>query len=368
MGTIVERPRKDGSSAFLAQISIMRDGKIVFRQSKSFDRRPAAAAWIKKREVDLAKPGGLTQARTGKASATLADAIDKYISESRRQIGKTKAQVLRKIKEFDIASLRCDQITSQDIVAFAKAIGEKVTPQTVGNYMAHLGAVFAIARPAWGYPLDQQAMADANKVAKLQGRTSKSKERSRRPTLAELDALMKHFTRIHSRRPKSLPMPKIVAFAIFSTRRQEEITRLRWNDLEEAGSRGWVRDMKTPGDKIGNDVLCDLPAEALRIAQSMPRVAQEIFPFGADAISAAFTRACKFLEIHDLHFHDLRHDGVSRLFELGKSIPQVAAISGHRSWTSLKRYTHLRQTGDKYAHWPWLDAIAPQGQVPAAQS
>lgn len=221
MGTIVERPRKDGSSAFLAQISIMRDGKIIFRQSKSFDRRPAATAWIKKREADLAKPGGLTHARTGKTSATLADAIDRYTSESRRQIGKTKSQVLRKIKEFDIASLRCDLITSQDIVAFAKAIGENITPQTVGNYMAHLGAVFAIARPAWGYPLDQQAMADALKVAKSQGLTSKSRERSRRPTLAELDALMTHFIRINSRRPKSLPMPKIVAFAIFSTRRQE---------------------------------------------------------------------------------------------------------------------------------------------------
>jgi integrase len=360
MGTIVERPRKDGSSAFLAQISIMRDGKNVFRQSKTFDRRPAATAWIKKRETDLAKPGGLTQARTGKASATLADAIDRYIGESRRQIGKTKAQVLRKIKEFDIASMRCDQIGSQDIVTFAKAIGETVMPQTVGNYMAHLGAVFATARPAWGYPLDQQAMADAVKVAKSLGLTSKSRERNRRPTLAELDALMRHFTRINLRRPKSLPMPTIVAFAIFSTRRQEEITRLRWNDLDEVASRTWVRDMKTPGDKIGNDVLCDLPAEALRIARLMPRDAQEIFPFGASAISAAFTRACKFLQIQDLHFHDLRHDGVSRLFELGKSIPQVAAISGHRSWSSLKRYTHLRQTGDKYAHWPWLDSIAPQ--------
>ena len=122
MGTIVERPRKDGSSAFLAQISIMRDGKNVFRQSKTFDRRPAATAWIKKRETDLAKPGRLTRARTGKASATLADAIDRYIGESRRQIGKTKAQVLRKIKEFDIASMRCDQIGSQDIVAFAKIV------------------------------------------------------------------------------------------------------------------------------------------------------------------------------------------------------------------------------------------------------
>jgi len=90
----------------------------------------------------------------------------------------------------------------------------------------------------------------------------------------------------------------------------------------------------------------------------MPRVAPEIFPYSTDAISAAFTRACKTLEIGDLRFHDLRHEGVSRLFELGMTIPQVATVSGHRSWNSLQRYTHLRQTGDKYTGWRWLPVIA----------
>jgi integrase len=89
----------------------------------------------------------------------------------------------------------------------------------------------------------------------------------------------------------------------------------------------------------------------------MPRVAPEIFPFSTDAISAAFTRACQFLEIDDLHFHDLRHEGISRLFEMGKTIPQVATVSGHRTWNSLKRYTHLRQAGDKYAGWRWLPIV-----------
>ena len=62
----------------------------------------------------------------------------------------------------------------------------------------------------------------------------------------------------------------------------------------------------------------------------------------------------------DLHLHDLRHDGVSRLFEIGRNVPQVAAVSGHRSWPSLKRYTHLRQTGDKYAGWKWSSALTSQ--------
>ena len=64
------------------------------------------------------------------------------------------------------------------------------------------------------------------------GLIGKATERSRRPTLEELDRLMEHFGRVQQHRPSSIPMQKIVAFAIFSTRRQEEITLLQWNDLE----------------------------------------------------------------------------------------------------------------------------------------
>jgi integrase len=162
---------------------------------------------------------------------------------------------------------------------------------------------------------------------------------------------MEHFGRIRANRPSSIPMQKIVAFAIFSTRRQEEITLLRWDDLEE--DRILVRDMKHPGDKKGNNVYCELPPEAIAIVKSMTRDEERIFPYSTDAISASFTRACKILGIDDLRFHDLRHEGISRLFEIGRTIPQVAAVSGHRSWTSLKRYTHIRQSTDKYENWKW---------------
>ena len=97
--------------------------------------------------------------------------------------------------------------------------------------------------------------------------------------------------------------------------------------------------------------------EALQIIHSMPKRHEEIFPYCGDTIGTNFTRACQFLEIIDLHLHDLRHDGISRLFEIGRNIPQVAAVSGHRSWSSLKRYTHLRQTGDKYAGWKWFSVL-----------
>jgi integrase len=194
-------------------------------------------------------------------------------------------------------------------------------------------------------------------VLKKLGLTSKSKHRDRRPDLEELDRLMTHFEGVQRRRPSSIPMTKIVAFAIFSTRRQEEITLIAWADFDQQASRVLVRDMKDPGEKDGNDVYCDVPPVAQAIISSMPKRQSQIFPYSTDAISAAFTRACKFLGIRDLRFHDLRHEAISRLFEMGMTIPQAASVSGHRSWASLKRYSHLRQTGDKYAGWRWIDIV-----------
>ena len=345
MGTIISRKRADGTMGYTAQILIKRKGKIVHREAKTFDRKQVAKAWLDRRQTELREPGSLER----RPDPTLAVVIDRYIAESKRALGRTKEQVLRTIKTHDLADMQCSKITSTDIIAFAQSL--EVKPQTVQNYLSHLSAVFAVAKPAWGYALDRDAIKDAFVVAKRLGVTSKGNSRDRRPTLDELNRLMLHFGEVKANRPHSAPMQQIIAFAIFSTRRQEEITRITWDDYEK--NRVLVRDMKNPGDKIGNNIWCDLPPEASAIIDSMPKTETRIFPYSTDAISAAFTRACKMLAIEDLHFHDLRHDGVSRLFEMGKTIPQAASVSGHRSWQSLQRYTHVRQTGDKYEHWHW---------------
>ncbi|UPL09587.1 hypothetical protein PisoF_05306 [Pseudomonas sp. IsoF] len=56
----------------------------------------------------------------------------------------------------------------------------------------------------------------------------------------------------------------------------DEIARIMWDDLDEHRQAVKVRDMKNPGQKIGNDVWCHLPDEAWAIVQSMPRQCAEI--------------------------------------------------------------------------------------------
>lgn len=362
MGTIFTRKRNDGSIAYTAQIRLKQDKKILHQEAKTFDRKPAAAAWLKKRETELAQPGAIEKLKA--PDPLLTKVIDQYLQESRRDYGKTKRQVLRTIQASSLGSMKCSEIGSAQILEFAQSLN--ALPQTVGNYLAHLAAVFSIARPAWGYPLDKTAIDDARTVGRKMGVTSRSKQRQRRPEVDELDKLMEHYAIVQSKRSDAIPMQDIIRFAIFSTRRLDEITRIVWEDLDQARSEIIVRDMKHPGEKVGNDVRVNVPPEAMAIIKKQPTKAGRIFPFNGDSISTSFTRACTILGIEDLHFHDLRHEGVSRLFEMGATIPQAATVSGHRSWVSLKRYSHIRQTGDKYAGWRWIPVTAAPPASPVA--
>ena len=112
MGSILSRKRKDGTIGHTAMIRLKKGGKIIHAETETFDRKPAAQAWLKKRETELAQPGALDKPR----DPTLAVVIDKYNADKLRPHGKTKDQVLRTIRNSDLGELRCSAITSQELV------------------------------------------------------------------------------------------------------------------------------------------------------------------------------------------------------------------------------------------------------------
>ena len=66
------------------------------------------------------------------------------------------------------------------------------------------------------------------------------------------------------------------------------------------------------------------------------------FPVTANGFRLAWERLRSRAGLSDLRFHDLRHEAISRFFELGLNIPEVAVISGHKDPRMLFRYTHLK--------------------------
>ena len=73
-----------------------------------------------------------------------------------------------------------------------------------------------------------------------------------------------------------------------------------------------------------------------------PLVESTVFDYKPRGLSGEFLKLCRRIGIHDLHFHDLRHEAKSRFFEKGLNPAEVATITGHKDTKMLMRYTHLR--------------------------
>ena len=67
-----------------------------------------------------------------------------------------------------------------------------------------------------------------------------------------------------------------------------------------------------------------------------------LFTYTARGLSGAFLNLYRKVKTEDLHFHELRHEATSRLFEKGLNPVEVATITGHKDTKMLMRYTHLR--------------------------
>lgn len=354
--------RKLGTGKWKAEIVIRQGpGKKPFRRSRTFARKGEAVLWSDESEKKLRAPGGIERqlASDTRGTPTIGDLVARYVSETDpTSYGPTKADYLRKLQLLDISSRIAEDMTSSDWTDFARQLRlEGRDPATVAGYFGTLTAVMKVARAAWGVPVDIGAIADGRFASNLLGYTGKSKKRDRRPSLGELDQLMSYFRDQHESHPRTVPMHFIVAFAVFSGRRQAEICRLQLHDV--LGSSVVVRDMKNPSGSRGNHRTLWLTEQARLVAEAHATVYLtddgRLYPYHPDTVGRHFSTAVRHLGISDLRFHDLRHEALSWLGETGCSAHHMMRVSGHATSQMLDRYVQLEAPGDKYEGWPWLE-------------
>ena len=129
----------------------------------------------------------------------------------------------------------------------------------------------------------------------------------------------------------------VVELALETAMRRGELLALQWKhvDLER-------RVAYLPMTKNGLARSVPLSTRAAGVLSSLPRHSSGVvFPISPAAFQQAFVRACTTAKVVDLHFHDLRHEATSRLFELGLNTMEVASVTGHETLQMLRRYTHL---------------------------
>jgi integrase len=309
--------------------------------SESFPTLGMARTWAERLEREQAQRRAA--GTTDDDLMTVRACIEWYTHPDREHEpwGRTKAADLNRLLGYEIADRIAADLKAHDYVRHIE--GRRRTgagPATAGNDLIWLRQVLRSVRTGKGIKIDLQELDDATADLRRRKLVQKSRERNRRLTADEEVALLGYFTRRDAR--AEIPMVDVVRFALATSRREEEITRLLWRDLDEAKGIAWLDDVKHPRQKIGNRRAFRMLPEGWAIVKRQPKTDARVFPYNPKSIGSAFTNACKVLGIKNLHFHDLRHEATSRLFERGYMIQEVQQFTLHESWATLKRYTHLK--------------------------
>lgn len=298
--------------------------------SRTFNGKRSAEDWARATEDALRSGKGL------KEEMTLAQLIDRYSKEMARfkPLTATKRGNLKRWEE-TLGGRTLTGLTGQDVLDHVAK--RKISAATMAMELGFLAEVLAAGRSLWNLTIPD-IVAAVRPTLRRTKKIGKPQERDRRPTKKEMEILEGFFRHNFGK----IPMRDIIPFAVETAMRMGEIVSLRWEDYQP-GNKPMIliRDRKDPNEKDGNDQWVPLLGDAAKIIERQEREGALIFPYKADSVGAAFRRACIRLQINDLHFHDLRHEGTSRLFERGYQIHEVALVTGHRDWKSLKRYTQL---------------------------
>lgn len=312
------------------QVQIRRKG--VAPISKTFSVLADAKEWarLQERRADRDELGA---DRKELDRISLGELIKRYLNEivPTKRHGETDSFSLNLLLAHRISKLKLSQLSATDFSRYRDERLKDVTPSTLKRQFSPVRHMLRHARDEWEIPLK----ADLLSKIKLTGADNK---RDRRLRGGELDRLLESGGK--TRNPFIVP---VVRFAIETAMRRGEILSLRYRDVDIERCSVVIRESKN-----GHSRTIPLSSLAVAILETTMAVMsneakarnERIFPITPLSLRLAWDRLTKRAKIEDLHFHDLRHEAISRFFEKGLTVPEVASISGHRDIRMLLRYAH----------------------------
>ncbi|HET8550946.1 MAG TPA: site-specific integrase [Gammaproteobacteria bacterium] len=338
-------------------------------------QKPVAKTFKKKLDAERWAASIETQIHTGSyvstqaaERTTLADMLDRY----QRDITAKKSASSVKTEEYRIAMfkdalgyLTMVAVTPMVIVDHVDERLTAVASDTVKRELTLLADVFTTAQALWGINLNVNPVHAATPILRKTRRIGANNERDRRLEPWEQEALAS----VEHDRPTVIA--ELIEFDLHTTMRRGELAAMQrpninWKDATltiPASKTDWKTGQQgrvIPLSPRAMEILRDLPVRVKTLADGSTVVDNSVWGYeDAHSITQAFARTIQIWNrgenekkkqepgykprlIDDLRFHDLRHEAISRLFEDGWSIQEVAVFSGHKDWKSLKKYTHIK--------------------------
>ena len=294
-------------------------------KTKTFDKQKDAISWASAIEFQR------NQYASPEITLTLEQVLDRFSeSEVHRYSSSKNIQTLIRSLRKHLPNLPFAQIRPPHLAAFRdhRLVGG-VCGSTVRKELNFLSKIYEVARTEWGYSELRNPVKDVRKPPE-------TPPKDRRPKPSDIQALLNE-----CKRSGNHNMHRIIEIAIETAMRQGELlsARIELVDFDQ-------RLLYLPMTKNGEPRHVPLSTKAITLLQCEigNRTEGPIFLnwSSGNGFRTSYRRICARAGVSHIRFHDLRHEGASRLFEKGLNPFQVAVVTGHKSLQSLKRYTHLK--------------------------
>ena len=343
MASITRRKQSNGATAYRAQIRMKGRPSL----SATFERLTDAREWCASTEAAIRE--GRYLSRTEAMRHTVAEMLGRYerdILPRKRAWSKGQRKQLSwwksRLGNICLADVSAAMIAEARDALAATPVkqGKTEKPRTaaaVNRYMAALSHAFTVACNDWDWIADNPC----RKVSRLR----EPRGRVRFLNDAEREALLRE-----CRASKNTMLHDVVLLAITTGMRRDEILSLTW-DAVDFGRRVIVLE-HTKNDERRAVPMAGAALDAMRERSRIRRIDTPYVFAGrrrfdgakpAD-IQHAWKAALKRAGIDDFRFHDLRHTAASYLAMSGATLPEIAAILGHRTLQMVQRYAHLSES------------------------
>lgn len=292
--------------------------------SATFDTKQDAEIWASQQEAAMLT-GRFVDLREA-TKVTLSDGLKKY-REERTPTKKGAKQEEDRIDAWllhPLANKALSEVTSKDLSEYRdKRLKDGKSASTIRSELSIISMLYKTYDTDWGMP----GLPNPVKSVRL---PKVSNARDRRLTDEEMEKLL------DAANEKTPELALIILLSIETAMRRTELVTMTRDQI-----RGCVASLDETKNGTGRKV--PLSKRALELLSQIPeRPDGRCFSLRPNTVTNYMARIRAKTGIKDIRFHDMRHEATSRIFEKGLDIMEVSAITGHKTLSQLKRYTHLR--------------------------
>lgn len=283
-----------------------------YTQTATFTRKRDAEHWA--REVEIAIETGTLEVYE---SLSFGDILQRYLAEVTPTKKSAAKEILRLnsfMRDFSkISDKPIEHLNRRDVALWRDARLRTVAPGSVNREWNTLSAAYTHAVKVWGLSLPENPF---RQVA----RPKSSPPREQRITPDEVQVILEALHYDGQRRPQQARerVAWCFLFAIETAMRAGEILKLQPDDIGERTAT--LRDTKN-----GTDRTVPLSREARRLLTLVDLP----LPVSSASLDALFRRY-RPASLRHIHFHDTRHEALSRMAKKIHNPMDLAKISGHK--------------------------------------